>query len=219
MLICSIMYAETIKTAELNGANSTKRSKRSVNTRNTVLDAAVALYQVHGVDKTSTSAVIEKSGVGRTTFYRHFKDRDDLLNQALMRDFDELMSDFEAQTRHYASLETQIEEDMIWFLDQFAVRPALSLLFSDIEWQGYQQTAQSLASFRRASLACAKPTFERARDEGRLREGIGLDQYIDWASFVVISMQVVKLPVLENRVRSREMLRNFLVPSLISVDR
>ena len=185
-------------------------------TRNTILDAAVGLYQTQGIDRTSISAVIEKSELGRTTFYRHFSDRDDVLNQALIRDFEDLMTDFESATRRYESLEIQIEEDMIWFLDQFAHRPALSLLFGEIEWQRYQQAAQSLTSFRRAAIACATPTYQRAEQEGRLRKGITLEQYIDWASFVVVSMQVIKLPSVENRVHSREMLRNFLVPSLIA---
>ena len=107
---------------------------------------------------------------------------------------------------------------MIWFLDQFAHRPALSLVFSNIQWKRYQQAAESLNSFRQAALACATPTYQRAAAEGRLREGISLEKYIDWASFVVVSMQVVKLPAAENRIKSREMLRNFLVPSLIVVN-
>ena len=214
------MYAETIKSAQESVSNkvASKKDRRVQQTRNTILDAAVALYQSQGIDQTSISAVIEKSGLGRTTFYRHFSDRDDVLNQALMRDFDALMNDFEHATRRYDSLEVQIEEDMIWFLDQFAHRPALSLVFTNIEWNRYQQAAESLNSFRLASIACATPTFQRAAEEGRLREGISLEKYIDWASFVVVSMQVVKLPAEENRVKSREMLRNFLVPSLIVVN-
>ena len=213
------MYREALKNSSNNkAAPAAKLNKRAELTRHSILNAAVSLYQSQGIDKTSISAVIEKSKIGRTTFYRHFDDRDDLLNQALMRDFKALMSDFEHAARRYDSLEVQIEEDMIWFLDQFAHRPALALLFSDIEWQRYQQSAQSLQQFRHAAIACATPTYQRAAKESRLRNGITLEQYIDWASFVVVSMQVVKLPAQENRVRSREMLRNFLVPSLIIVD-
>jgi AcrR family transcriptional regulator len=224
MIFCSAMDIQAIlkpvhsAQTESKMKSQAKQNRRTTNTRNTILDAAVSLYQSQGIDSTSISAVIEKSEVGRTTFYRHFSDRDDVLNQALIRDFETLMADFKSATRQYATLEEQIEEDMIWFLDQFAHRSALSLLFSNVQWQRYQQAAQTLTSFRQASIACASPTFQRAAEEGRLREGITLEKYIDWASFVVVSMQVVKLPASENRLRSREMLRNFLVPSLIMVD-
>lgn len=218
------MYTKTIKNAQNAASRKTnvktdnKLDKRVLQTRNTILDAAVVLYQSQGIDQTSISAVIEKSGLGRTTFYRHFNDRDDVLNQALIRDFEALMIDFEQATRRHESLEIQIEEDMIWFLDQFAHRPALALIFTKIEWSRYQQAAESLNSFRLASIACATPTYQRAAEEGRLRDGITLEKYIDWASFVVVSMQVVKLPSAENRIKSRDMLRNFLVPSLIVVN-
>ena len=213
------MYLEALKHTENRAKlveDVAKGDRRVENTRNAILDAAVRLYQSKGIDKTSISAIIERSEVGRTTFYRHFSDRDEVLSHALKRDFKALMADFESVTRQYDSIEEQIEEDMIWFLNQFAHRPALSLLFSDIEWQRYQQSAESLASFRQAAIACATPTYRRAEAEGRLRDGISLEQYIDWASFVVVSMQVVKLPSAQSRIKSREMLRSFLVPSLIS---
>jgi hypothetical protein len=104
---------------------------------------------------------------------------------------------------------------MLWFLEQFIRRPALSLVCSDIKWQRYQQTAESLSAFRRASIACATPTYQRALKEGRLRKGIRMDNYIDWASFVVMSMQVANMPSKKTRLYSRATLKNFLVPSLI----
>ena len=194
------------------------KTRNADGTRGAILDAAVSLYQLQGIDTTSVSAIIEKSGIGRTTFYRHFNDRDDVLTQVLVSAFDELMADFSGAFRRYDALEVQIEEDMIWFLDQFSHRPALSLIFSDVEWQHYQRASKSLESFRRAAIVCAAPTYKRAAIEHRLRKGITLEQYIDWASFVVVSIQLVKLPNMQNRIRLREMLRNFLIPSLIIVD-
>ena len=193
-------------------------NKKMSSKRRTILDAAISLYQSQGINATSVSAIIVKSGIGRTTFYRYFKDRDDVLTQVLVSAFDGLMADFKDVLQRYDSLEMQIEEDMVWFLDQFSHRPALSLLFANIEWQYYRQTSQSLESFRQAALVCAAPTYERAAEENRLREGITLEQYVDWASFVVASMQLVKLPNLQNKIRSRQVLRNFLIPSLIIVD-
>lgn len=208
------MFTEALEKATVQ--DPSRSDKRITQTRNAILDAAVSLYRSRGIDKTKISSVIERSAVGRTTFYRHFNDRDDLLSQALNRDFDALMADFKSVSRRYASIEEQIEEDMVWFLDQFARRPALGLMFSDVDWHRYQKTAQSLTAFRSASMACAAPTYQRALQEGRLRPGITMDNYIDWASFVVVSLQVVTVPAKETRLRSREMLRNFLVPSLIS---
>ena len=51
--------------------------------------------------------------------------------------------------------------------------------------------------------------------EGRLRQGVTLESYIDWVTFVVTSLEVVAAPFSRDDFRLRDMLRNFLVPSLI----
>lgn len=222
MSLCSYYVNKSITAAIASNKHSKasdKMGNKNVNsTRSAILDAAISLYQSQGISSTSVSAIIAKSGMGRTTFYRHFSNQDDVLAQILTFAFDGLMADFGQVFQRYDSLEMQIEEDMVWFLAQFSCRPALSLLFSDIKWQHYQQASQSLGSFRQAAMACATPTYERASEENRLRAGITLEQYIDWATFVVISIQLVKLPNLQNQIQSRKMLRNFLIPSLITVD-
>ena len=56
-----------------------------------------ALYLSQGAENTKVSAIIRRARVSRTTFYRYFKDADDVLNQAVIRDFDALMAEFEVQ--------------------------------------------------------------------------------------------------------------------------
>ena len=188
---------------------------RTEATRHAILDAAVALYQSQGVERTTVSAVIAASGVGRTTFYRHFDDQDDVLSNALRRDFEQLLSEFEAQRFEHSALEAQIVEDMVWFVRQLSTRPALSLLFGSQKNLLFERMHTTLGEFRHAGMTCARPTFERAVREGRLRQGVTLESYIDWVTFVVTSLEVVAAPFSRDDFRLRDMLRNFLVPSLI----
>ena len=81
---------------------------RARDTRRTILDSAVTLYLSQGAENTTVSAIIKRARLGRTTFYRYFKDADDVLNQAVIRDFRGLMADFETQGYEQASLEEQI---------------------------------------------------------------------------------------------------------------
>ena len=80
----------------LMSEKAVKLNQRVESTRHAILDAAVELYQNQGVEKTTVSAIIMASGVGRTTFYRHFVDQDEVLNQALLREFEVMMGEFEA---------------------------------------------------------------------------------------------------------------------------
>ena len=193
-----------------------KFNQRVESTRHAILDAAVDLYQNQGVDRTTVSAIIIASRVGRTTFYRHFVDQDDVLNQALLRDFDAMMAEFEAQRFEHESLEAQIIEDMVWFIRQLSCRPALSLLF-DRKNQFVSRINATLQGFKRAGTICNKPTFERARREGCLRPGVTLENYVDWVTFVITSLEIVEAPFTRDEFQLRDTLRRFLIPSLIKL--
>ena len=195
-----------------------RRQTRVEDTRQTILNAAVALYQSQGVERTSTSAIIERSGLGRTTFYRHFKDADEVLNQAVIRDFEAVMADFAVQRYEHVGLAEQIVEDMIWFIRQLRRRPALKLLFADNSRQLYERVNVALDACANATLACIRPNFERAKRQGRLRPGITLEKYVEWCSFVGVSLQTVDFFLTDDESQLRTMLRDFLVPSLIASD-
>ena len=188
---------------------------RARDTRRTILDSAVTLYLSQGAENTTVSAIIKRARLGRTTFYRYFKDADDVLNQAVIRDFRGLMADFETQGYEQASLEEQIVEDITWFVRQLRRRPALKLLFANNSRQLYERIDESLAACFNAAMACSRPTYERARRMGRLREGITLHRYVEWCMFIVMSLQTVNFPFAGNEFRLREMVKDFVVPSLV----
>ena len=198
-----------------NGTGRDRPRARTEDTRRAILDTAVELYLSRGTDHTTVSAIIERAGLGRTTFYRYFKDADDVLNQAVTRDVDTLMADFETQRYEHLGLDEQIIDDIVWFYRQLRRRPALKLLFANNSAQLYERIDDSLAACYKAALACSRPTYERARRQGRLRENITLDKYVEWCMFVVMSLQTVNFPFASNEFRLREMLKDFVAPSLI----
>lgn len=54
-------------------------------TRNTLLDAAEHLFQVHGVSRTSLNDIATSAGTTRGAIYWHFKDKADLFNAMMER--------------------------------------------------------------------------------------------------------------------------------------
>ncbi|MCY3821954.1 MAG: hypothetical protein OXH52_21815 [Gammaproteobacteria bacterium] len=94
-------------------------------------------------------------------------------------------------------------------------RPALKPLFANNSRQLYERIDESLAACFDAALACSRTTFERAQRTGRLREGITLDRYVEWCMFVAVSLQTVNFPFAVNDFRLRELVKDFVVPSLV----
>jgi AcrR family transcriptional regulator len=56
-----------------------RRAERQDETRRRIVEAAVALHTTLGPARTSVSAIAEKAGVQRHTFYRHFPDERSLI--------------------------------------------------------------------------------------------------------------------------------------------
>jgi len=57
--------------------------KRSDATRERILDAARELFAERGYEAVTVQDVIDRADVGRSTFYLHFKDKDDLKRSGL----------------------------------------------------------------------------------------------------------------------------------------
>ncbi|MGA8029507.1 MAG: TetR/AcrR family transcriptional regulator, partial [Bryobacteraceae bacterium] len=77
-----------------------KTDRRILRTRDTLGDALFALMKEKSFDDISVQEVLDRAGVGRSTFYTHYRDKEDLLLSDL-EDFFEIFS--KALTRHGAS--------------------------------------------------------------------------------------------------------------------
>jgi AcrR family transcriptional regulator len=55
-----------------------KPDQRSVRTRDLLGNALIALIQEKSIDKVTVQQVLDRAGVGRSTFYLHYRDKDDL---------------------------------------------------------------------------------------------------------------------------------------------
>jgi AcrR family transcriptional regulator len=67
-----------------------KTDRRIVRTRDTLGDALIALMQEKTFEDITVQQVLDRAGVGRSTFYAHYRDKDDLL----LSDVEEFLEGF-----------------------------------------------------------------------------------------------------------------------------
>ena len=79
-----------------------KVDRRVVRTRGTLGDALVELMQEKSFDEITVQQVLDRAGVGRSTFYAHYRDKDDLFLSDV-EDFFGMMSTL--LTRHGVSMD------------------------------------------------------------------------------------------------------------------
>src|SRR5689334_7156318 len=68
------LHAEQKKKA----SGGKKTDRRILRTRDRLGDALIALIQEKPFDQVTVQEVLDRAGVGRSTFYLHYRDKDDL---------------------------------------------------------------------------------------------------------------------------------------------
>lgn len=72
-----------------------KTDRRVLRTRRALKDALMALILEKGYDTLTIEDITERADLGRTTFYLHYRDKEDLLLESIL----EIINDLVAQTR------------------------------------------------------------------------------------------------------------------------
>ena len=100
------MKAEKAKGKPARFAQKTDR--RILRTRDTLADALFALMQEKSFDEITVQEVLDRAGVGRSTFYVHYRDKDDLFLsdvEAFCEWFSTLLKRQGASTKRLAPVE------------------------------------------------------------------------------------------------------------------
>jgi AcrR family transcriptional regulator len=75
-----------------------------------ILDAAAALFVTRGIRRCTVEEIAERSGVGRTTVYRRFEHRNQIVEAVLARECHRFFSSILATTADVDRLEDQVVE-------------------------------------------------------------------------------------------------------------
>jgi len=100
--------------------------KEALETRNRILDTAVAIFGEKGVSRTSLADIADATGVTRGAIYWHFKNKGDLLNamfervalpmeEMVERSTDDAAADPMANVRNYAAALTYLRQRPVIF--------------------------------------------------------------------------------------------------------
>ncbi len=85
-------------------------AERSLQTRNTLLDAAKSIFADLGYARTSHADIAAVADIGRTTFYEHFASKEDLLVQLVQRDLPVLIDEIVASVDPRLSPDVRLRE-------------------------------------------------------------------------------------------------------------
>ncbi len=116
----------------MNKIESNKKQKKE-----SLLDAAFTLFTSKGINKTSISDIVEKSGVAKGTFYLYFKDKYDIRNMLIAHKASQLFqnADNDLQKTDITDLVDEIIFIADNIINQFCSNQSLLMFISkNLSW-------------------------------------------------------------------------------------
>lgn len=136
--------------------HSGRASRRALKTRQKLLDAALFIFNSHGVDACAIEDITESADVGKGTFYRHFMDKLDILKTLLDEAVADLVLRMPPPEAMPLSIEDRLTQIMTAHVSFISERHDLFLLLL----QG-----QNMIATRPASLPGLQPSIQRYLSE------------------------------------------------------
>jgi len=181
--------------------------------REQILDAAWRCYEANTVYKTSMEHIAREAKVSRTTVYRYFENRDEVLTGVVMRALHQLIDQIRNDVVETDNFGEFVVEALVRGVKAVPKSAVFSLMLQE------QSTVISrvyIASPKTLSILIDffSDRFELAKRAGELRDGVELLPMIDWLIHAV-SAYMLAPTSMQSADDWRKMLRMFLVPALV----
>lgn len=178
------------------------------------LNAAAGCFRSQGVRQTNMADVARAANMARSTLYKYFKDRDELVVSVIEREALAMAEEILPSLQKYHSIETMMVESILLALDKIEANPTLSTIVK----RDTSSNQLLLATDRifKLCIEMARPGLEQVRAEGGLNEGVTIEQLVDWALRILISFLTIPSEAASTEAKKRSLLNAMLVPALVS---
>ena len=181
--------------------------------RATIIDAARACYLRDGIPATGMSEVATQAGVARSTLYRYFPSRDDLLVAVIIQDMVGINSFIRDRLADYPDPADQVVEGLILALREVPRRPLLQAVFASEEGSRARRVVWESDVIMRFGEELMDHVVRPASEAGLLQDAVRAEVLVEWVYRLLLSF--LTLP--SNAVRSEDEMRTTLHALLVPV--
>lgn len=177
-----------------------------------ILDAAQQCYLSIGVPKTTVEDIAKEACVSRTTVYRYFKNRDEILTALVMRSSMILMDGIKLQCQNIDELGPFLVESMTYILVSAPALPTHELFFGP---EGAAITSRLCVSSNdvfAVGVSLIEPWYYKAQGAGTLPADVSAVDVIEWVARILLSYWSNPPVFLEDEAKVRRHMQIFVEP-------
>lgn len=109
----------------MSRARPSKVDPRVKRTRRLLREALLSLLREKSFDALTVQDITERAEINRVTFYLHYRDKHDLLTQAMKDVVDELNAEFESEGGPFPTLDGGVPEALVRWFKHAAAHPEI----------------------------------------------------------------------------------------------
>lgn len=186
--------------------------------REQILEAARACYESQGIAKTTVEDVARTARVSRTTVYRYFRNRDEVLTGVVMADSVALVGYLQESLAGITDFSDFLIEAMLLILREAPQAPLYEAFLGPAGDSTGLVSRLCISSEAVIALIgpVLRPRFEQGQAAGTLHAGLELGQVIEWAARLLLSFMVTPSPLAADEPALRRLLDTMLRPALLA---
>ena len=178
-----------------------------------ILAAARRCYLRDGLSGTGMKEVAAEAGIARSTLYRYFPGRDELLVATVKQDMEDFNARLAARLARYEQPEDMVVEGLILAIREIPKRPLLKAVFASEEDSRARRVIWGSDVIVKFGEELMADVIQPAAAAGILHDEVAPEVMVEWVYRLLLSF--LTLP--SNWVRSERELRSTLHALLVPV--
>ncbi|MGI9288379.1 MAG: TetR/AcrR family transcriptional regulator [Pseudomonadales bacterium] len=180
-----------------------------------ILGAARHCYLVDGISKTGMREVAKAAGVARSTLYRYFPSRDDVLVATIKREMLAANSAIQSKLQDYDQPADMIVEGLMLAMKEIPKRPLLKAVFASDEDARARRVVWSSDVIVRFGEELMENVIQPALDARLLQDKVRPEIMVEWVYRVLLSFLTLRSNWAKSDDELRATLHALLVPVLL----
>jgi TetR/AcrR family transcriptional regulator len=181
----------------------------------TIIAAARRCYLESGISATGMQQVAESAGVARSTVYRYFPGRDDLLVATIKGEMEQLNVRIRRKLATYSNPADQVVEGLIMAIKEIPKRPLLRAVFASEEDSRARQAIWSSDVIVRFGEQLMDHVIVPAQRAGLLQDEVRPEVLVEWVYRLLLSFLTLPSNWIKSDAQLRATLHALLVPVLL----
>ena len=180
-----------------------------------ILEAARRCYLADSIASTGMKEVAAAAGVARSTLYRYFPGRDELLVATIKREMEELNEQIGRQLASYDQPADLVVEGLIIAIKAVPARPLLRAVFASDRDSRARRVIWSSDIIVGFGEELMDDVIRPARDAGVLQDSVRPEILVEWVYRLLLSFLTLPSNWIKSDAQLRTTLHALLVPVLL----